>query len=48
MAEETQDRGAAGTSKQVIRRLRLTGDLIASLKVHEEEIAEALGEILLP
>lgn len=49
MAEETGTDGKSGAhSKQIIRRLRLTEDLIASLEVHEEEIAQDLSKILHP
>jgi len=34
--------------KQILRRLRLTRDLTASLRVHEDELAEALEEVLSP
>lgn len=35
-------------SREVIHRQRLTGDLVASLATHEDELVAALGEVLEP
>ena len=45
---EGRSRRVPSYPKQILRRLRLTRDLTASLQVHEDEVAEALEEVLSP
>jgi hypothetical protein len=41
-------RARSGYSKQILRRQRLTTDLVSSLETHEDDIVAALGEVLAP